>query len=287
MKLFSYIDGEKTKLGINKEGKRISISDYAQRHALRLPTDMRSVIESYRQLERTLADISESGEFVLEEGIAFAPPVSTAQKILCIGLNYENHIGEMKSERQTVPTVFGKYNNALSAHGEDIILPYEGGHYDYEAELVVVIGRECRRVSPERAGEYIFGYTAGNDLSVREVQTLTSQWLLGKSFDGFAPMGPDIVTADSISPNELEIKSIVNGEVRQLSNTSNMIFSCEEIVSYLSRYMTLLPGDLIFTGTPGGVILGYPEHEQVWLTHGDRVDVVIEGMAPLSNRLKK
>ena len=272
MIFFSYYENDIVKFGVFENGEHFCLTDIK---------DISEIFEIYGKTPEKLLENRRR----IEGEIKFAPAVQNPQKILCVGLNYENHIGEMKHKKLEVPTIFGKYSNALSAHGEKIKLPYEGGHYDYEAELVAVIGKECRNVSAKEAEKYIFGYTCGNDLSVREIQKRTSQWLLGKSFDKFAPLGPYIVTADSVDISNLAIKSYVNGSVRQDARTSDMIFGCAEIVSHVSGYMTLLPGDVIYTGTPGGVILGKPENEQKWLESGDRVDIEIENIGKLTTYL--
>ena len=150
-----------------------------------------------------------------------------------------------------------------------------------------MIGKVCKDVSKEDAHDYVFGYTCGNDLSTRDLQfARSSQWLLSKTLDGFAPIGPCVVTADSLDPNDLAISSKVNGELRQNSRTSDMIFSTAQIISDLSHHMTLMPGDLIFTGTPEGVMKGYPEDQKNWLKPGDSVDVTIENIGTLHNTFR-
>lgn len=149
-----------------------------------------------------------------------------------------------------------------------------------------MIGKEAKNIAPEEALAYVFGYTIGNDLSARDLQLRTSQWLIGKTLDHFAPIGPYLVTADEIDPQNLAITCTVNGEIRQSASTNAMIFDCATIVSYLSHLMTLKPGDIIFTGTPSGVILGYPEDKQIWLQAGDQVEVTIEKLGSLSNRFE-
>jgi 2-keto-4-pentenoate hydratase/2-oxohepta-3-ene-1,7-dioic acid hydratase in catechol pathway len=145
---------------------------------------------------------------------------------------------------------------------------------DYEVKLAIVIGKEAKYVAKENALDYVFGYCSANDLSARDLQLRTHQWLLGKSCDDFSPIGPYLVTADEVgNPNNLSLKTTVNGETRQNSNTSDMIFYCDEIVSYISQHMTLTPGDIILTGTPEGVVLGLPEEQQVYLKPGDEVTV--------------
>ena len=218
-------------------------------------------------------------------GAAFAPAVTAPEKILCVGLNYMSHIAEEKEARPPFPEVFGKYNNALAAHGETIPLPGAAGGFDYEAELVAVIGKTACRVPEERALEYVFGYTCGNDISAREQQFRVTQWLVGKSCDGFAPVGPWIVTRDAINAASLEIRLWRNGALRQCDNTRNLIYGVPALVSYLSQYMTLRPGDLIFTGTCAGCITGITDENGAhpWLSPGDEVVVEIEGIGRLRN----
>ena len=182
--------------------------------------------------------------------------------------------------------LFNKFPNTLAADGDVIELPTAYREYDYEAELVAIIGKPARNVSEEEALDYVFGYTCGNDLSTRDLQFVRSnQWVLSKTFDGFAPIGPCVVTADSIDPDNLRIGSVVNGEVRQDSNTSDMIFSVAQIIADLSKHFTLLPGDLIFTGTPQGVMHGYPADQKNWLKPGDQVDIIIENIGTLHNTM--
>jgi len=218
--------------------------------------------------------------------IKYAPAVMNPEKILCVGLNYADHSAETHMELPQYPALFSKFSNALNAAGEDILLPKTAEQFDYEAELVIVIGKKARDITKEQAKNYIFGYTAGNDFSARDLQCRTTQWLLGKSPDGFAPIGPYIVSADAIDISALTVQSYVNGILRQNGNTKNMIFDCATIVSYISQFMTLKPGDIIFTGTPAGVILGYPEDKRCWLKTGDEVTIKIEGIGDLKNTLK-
>lgn len=216
-----------------------------------------------------------------------APVVTGCEKILCIGLNYRQHAKECNLPLPPAPVLFNKFANALAADGDTVSLMPEYREYDYEAELVAVIGKPARNVSVEEALDYVFGYTCGNDLSTRDLQFARSnQWLLSKTLDGFAPIGPCLVTADELDPNNLHISSKVNGELRQNSNTSDMIFSTAQIISDLSHHFVLMPGDLIFTGTPQGVMHGYPADQKNWLKAGDEVTVTIEGIGTLTNRFK-
>ena len=171
---------------------------------------------------------------------------------------------------------------ALAAHGDCIRLPSDYKEYDYEAELVAVMGKPARAVSEGDALDYVFGYTCGNDLSTRDLQFARGgQWVLSKTFDGFAPVGPCLVPAGELDPNHLDISSTVNGEVRQSSNTSDMIFPLAQIIADLSHHFTLMPGDLIFTGTPQGVMHGYPADQKSWLKPDDWVEVTIQGIGTL------
>ncbi|BCJ85649.1 fumarylacetoacetate hydrolase family protein [Effusibacillus dendaii] len=224
--------------------------------------------------------------FLDEETLDLAPCVPNPGKIICVGLNYRKHAEESNMPIPEYPILFNKFNNSVSGHGDAVPLPHTSKQVDYEAELVIVIGKTAKRVTKEEALNYVYGYCAGNDLSARDLQFRTNQWLLGKSCDGFCPLGPYLVTADEVgNPNDLGIRAYVNGEIRQNSNTADMIFHCDEIVSYISEHMTLEPGDVILTGTPSGVIMGYPKEQQVWLKDGDEVTIEIDKLGRLTNRL--
>lgn len=218
--------------------------------------------------------------------LEYRPAVINPEKILCVGLNYMSHVEESGfDEAPADPVIFSKFNNALAGHNEEIPLPTEGEQFDYEAELVLVIGKEGKNISEEDALSHVFGYTIANELSVRDLQFKTSQWLIGKSADKFAPVGPAIVTSDEINPDKLNISLNRNGETVQASNTDHMLFSCAQIIAYISRYMTLVPGDIIFTGTPEGVVLGQEESKRNWLQPGDHLEVAIENIGVLSNTI--
>lgn len=220
-----------------------------------------------------------------ESDIEWGPCVTEPNKIICVGLNYRKHAEETNAPIPEYPILFNKFNNTLTGNLKEIVVPKVTQKLDYEAELVIVIGKKAKYVSKEDALSHVFGYCAVNDLSARDLQLRTHQWLLGKSCDDFSPLGPYLVTADEVgNPNDLWIKATVNGEVRQSSNTSDMIFHCDEIVSYISQHMTLVPGDIILTGTPEGVVLGLPPEQQVYLKPGDEVTIEIEKLGALTNR---
>jgi 2-keto-4-pentenoate hydratase/2-oxohepta-3-ene-1,7-dioic acid hydratase in catechol pathway len=226
--------------------------------------------------------------FLHEESLTYGPCVPHAQKIICIGLNYRRHADECNLPRPTSPILFSKFNNALAGHNEMVRLPSKSSKVDYEAELAIVIGKKAKNVRVENALSYVYGYCTANDFSARDLQMKTSQWLLGKSCDGFSPIGPYLVSKEEVNnPNELRVQTYVNGELRQNSSTSDMIFNCEQLISYISEHLTLYPGDLILTGTPEGVIMGYPEEKQVWLKEGDELSIEIEKLGRLTNKLVK
>jgi 2-keto-4-pentenoate hydratase/2-oxohepta-3-ene-1,7-dioic acid hydratase in catechol pathway len=204
-------------------------------------------------------------------------------KIICGGLNYKRHAEEAGMPIPEEPVLFGAFSNTVSAPGSEIdVTGLE--QLDYESELCIVIGKHTRRVSAQEAPAHILGYCNSNDLSERALQLKSGQWLLGKSLDGFVPLGPWLRVADeSFDPDKLQIRGWLNGELRQDSNTADMIFTTAELVSYVSRYISLDPGDVILTGTPEGVIMGMDEPR--WMKPGDEFTVEIEGLGQLTNRL--
>jgi len=215
--------------------------------------------------------------FVAEDKAQFGPCVTNPEKIVCIGLNYRRHAAETGNPVPKMPILFNKFNTALNSHGGTIAVSKEKAtNFDYEAELVIVIGRTARNVSEADAAQYIFGFCTGNDFTARDLQSRSSQWMLGKSLDGSGVIGPWLVTSDLVDGDNLGISLTVNGQKRQSSNTSDMVFNTKQLVSYISDYMTLKPGDIIFTGTPEGVISGYPKDKQVWLKAGDKLVTSID-----------
>lgn len=243
--------------------------------------------EGLQNLQQLVNKAKESDQslFLDEKELQLYQVVSNPEKIICVGLNYIPHVEEANMELPSSPVLFSKFNNTLASHNQEIPLPKVAEKYDYEAELVVVIGKTAKDVNEEDALSHVFGYTVGNDLSARDLQMKSGQWLIGKTLDHFAPIGPHIVTSDELDPSNLTIECKVNGETRQSSNTANMIFSVSTLISYISHHITLQPGDIIFSGTPEGVILGYSEENQKWLISGDEVEVFIENVGTLKNVL--
>ncbi len=256
-----------------------------ERLGIQAPATLLEAIRAGEEGRKVLTALSQNPQCFMDAPTA--PAVTGGEKILCIGLNYRQHAKECNLPMPAAPVLFNKFPNALAADGDCIFLDPRYKEYDYEAELVAVIGKEARNVSAEDALSYVFGFTCGNDLSTRDLQFVrSSQWLLSKTFDGFAPLGPCVVTADSIDPDNLNISSVVNGELRQNSNTSDMVFSTAQIIADLSSHFTLKPGDLIFTGTPQGVMHGYPKDKKNWLKPGDQVDIIIENIGTLRNTFR-
>jgi 2-keto-4-pentenoate hydratase/2-oxohepta-3-ene-1,7-dioic acid hydratase in catechol pathway len=216
--------------------------------------------------------------------VRLLPPVVDPGKIICLGLNYRSHAEEAGLEAPSVPTFFAKWPNALAPAGAEVALPAYSEKVDYEAEVAFVIGRRCRDVAEADALDVIAGYTLLNDLSARDYQFKTPQWGPGKVFDGAAPCGPALVTPDeSGPPDAIEISLTLNGELMQSASTADLIHSIPEVVVYLSKLMTLEPGDLISTGTPAGV--GSVREPRVWLKAGDEVVVDSPQLGRLETRL--
>jgi len=211
-------------------------------------------------------------------------------KIVCVGLNYKRHAKEVGMKEPRVPPLFNKFNNSLAGHNCTIPLPPKdvAFKFDYETELLIVIGKAARNVSEADALSYVAGYCTANDFSARDLQleTPSVQWMIGKTLDKFAPIGPYFVSADQVgNPNDLKIETRVNGEVRQSWSTNDFIFNTQQMIAYISKHWTLEPGDIIFTGTPHGVILGYPKDKQVWLKAGDEIVSSIEKLGELKFKL--
>lgn len=229
-------------------------------------------------------EFSAGAEIDKLENVVLLAPVDPPN-IIAIGLNYKKHAEESGIRLPDKPIIFLKATTSLLSPGEDIVLPrLAPGEVDYEAELAVVIARECKNIEEEEVSDYILGYTASNDVSARDCQIRKDkQWARAKSFDTFCPLGPFIET--DLDANNLKISSVLNGKVMQDSKTSDMIFSVEELVSYLSKNMTLKPGTVIMTGTPEGV--GFARKEPVYLRDGDTIEIKIEGLGNLKNNVVK
>lgn len=226
-----------------------------------------------------------SGDALMVSPGGILAPVPDPDKIICIGLNYRAHAEETGADIPKAPTIFGKYRNALAPDGVTVKLPAASRKVDYEAEVAFVIGRRASEVSVEDALDHVAGYTLLNDLSARDLQGLTMQWMAGKVFDGSAPCGPALITPDEAGPHDaIGIAMHVNGEQRQSSSTADLIFSVPELVSTLSSWMTLEPGDIISTGTPSGV--GLAMDPRTWLEDGDELAVSSPQLGELRTTIK-
>lgn len=222
----------------------------------------------------------------LRASVRLLAPIHDPGKLICIGVNYKDHAEETKAPIPKEPPLFAKWANAVLDPGEPILRPRGCQQLDYEVELGVVIGRPCRYVPPERALDYVFGYTIVHDVSARDFQVRTSQWMAGKIADTFAPMGPWLVDRGEIpDPHVLDLRTWVNGALLQNGNTRNLIFDVRALVSYLSNLITLAPGDVIATGTPAGV--GFMRKPPVFLQPGDMVRMEITGLGILENPVKE
>jgi 2-keto-4-pentenoate hydratase/2-oxohepta-3-ene-1,7-dioic acid hydratase in catechol pathway len=233
------------------------------------PTGVRRLIEEDRLAE--LAELAKP-ESDLEPAsvLRLLPPVPDPDKIICIGLNYRSHAEEAGIDPPEQPTFFAKFRNALAPPGSTVALPTASEKVDYEAEIAFVIGRRCKEVDPTQALDAVAGYLLFNDLSARDLQFATPQWMPGKVFDGSAPCGPALVTPDEAGPpDEISFALDLNGERMQEASTSDLIFSVAELISRLSNWMTLEPGDIVSTGTPSGV--GSVREPRVWLKSGDEI----------------
>jgi len=288
MTLTTLRDGSRDHLGIRTARGIVDVG--AAAHALGIsnaPSTVDDVVAGrgdVAALPRIVAN-APAAAIRSEASVQYGPVVGTPPKIICVGLNYRAHIAETGEKTPPYPDLFNKYNTTLNRHnGTVAVSQVPAQQFDYESELVMIVGRTARNVPESQALSYVFGYTTGHDFTARDAQMRVSQWMTGKTPDQFAPIGPWLVTADQIpDPQTLQVQTFVNDETapRQDMNTSQMIFNCAHILSYTSSFITLQPGDVIFTGTPSGVIAGMPKDKQVWLKPGDRVRTVISKLGEL------
>jgi 2-keto-4-pentenoate hydratase/2-oxohepta-3-ene-1,7-dioic acid hydratase in catechol pathway len=266
MRLVSYRSDRGVRAGV-LEGDRVIDAGDALGDA---PSSVRALLETDALGDLEAAD---GGDGVALAGIELLAPVPDPEKIVCIGLNYRDHAAEGRLEPPKVPTFFAKYANALSGDGATVALPASSRKVDYEAEVAFIVGRTARDVDASTALDHVAGYTLLNDLSARDLLFQTPQWMPGKVFDGSAPCGPALVTADEIAtaPDGIGIALDLNGERMQEATTADLIFPVAELLAHLSTLMTLVPGDIVSTGTPAGV--GGAREPRVWLRPGDEVVV--------------
>jgi 2-keto-4-pentenoate hydratase/2-oxohepta-3-ene-1,7-dioic acid hydratase in catechol pathway len=316
MRLLTFEVGGRQRLGAEWNGRIVDLQNAAALTQLiqygaaaatnateRFPSDMLSYLrggasaqaaaqEALAFLEQLPEEVQcnlagQSSVLYQEDQVRRCAPIPQPGKIVCIGLNYRDHAAESNMAVPTEPVLFSKYPSAVIGPEDTILLPATSDQVDYEAELVFVIGKTARNVSAANAMEYVAGYTCGHDVSARDYQLKRGggQWMVGKTFDTFAPMGPVLVTADEeIDPHNLPIRCVVNGETLQNSNTSQFIFNIPQAIEYLTHFMTLEPGDVVFTGTPPGV--GFARKPPVFLKDGDIAEIQIDGIGVLRNPVK-
>ena len=292
MQLVSYRkhDGtdENWRAGVEHEGLVVDVTalwhngvhETTTRHLLAAgPTTVREV---FKQAHEALDAGPDAPGVFQAASVEIGPPVPDPDKIICIGINYADHASEAGLARTEVPLFFAKFRNSLTGPTSPILLPRVSSQIDYEGELAVIIGTRCKEVSEQEALQYVAGYSIMNDVSARDLQMQTSQFIAGKALDTFAPMGPGIIPASDIpDPQALQLTTRVNGQVVQHASTASMIFSVAAIISFLSSIMTLEPGDIIATGTPSGV--GFKRTPPLFLRDGDVTEVEIEGIGQIRN----
>jgi 2-keto-4-pentenoate hydratase/2-oxohepta-3-ene-1,7-dioic acid hydratase in catechol pathway len=278
-----------TRLGVKTDKGILDVPEAAKLLRLHAPRDMDDLLQNEdgpslnALVDAATKSSAARGAWIKEESVEYAPLVTRPEKIVCVGLNYRKHAQEIGAPIPKAPVLFSKFNVALNRHNGSIKLPVEvAKKFDYEVELVMIIGKEAHNIAEADALSCVAGYCTGNDFTARDLQLETGgQWLIGKTPDQFAPLGPYMVTADQINPDNLKLECRVNGETRQSSNTNDFIFNCRQMISYISRHITLRPGDIIFTGTPEGVIQGKPKDQQVWLKAGDKIACSLEKLGEL------
>jgi len=282
MKIVRYEDKNAVKLGAVKGDGVINLT----RRFPSIFDNAIELIERWRDMKRDVEKIvSESSPDAILADVHVLAPIARPGKVMAVGLNYADHIRETGQKIPPHQIWFTKAVTSINGPFDPVELPIASAQVDYEAELVVIIGKRCKHVSKESADDVVFGYCAGNDVSVRDWQMQTTQWVLGKSFDTHAPIGPWIVTADELGdPHTLGIRCFVNGERRQNSNTENLVFNVYDQIAHLSRAMTLEPGDIIYTGTPGGV--GLAMRPPQWLKAGDKVRVEIDRIGSIEAEMQ-
>lgn len=281
MRLSNVRVGDQNRVAIWEDGYRLVADEVDGRRLVDLD-DLWAIWDGGPDMPGSLRHAFDEARPVEEGALTLRASSLRPEKVLCIGRNYRAHAAETGSDVPTVPIVFNKFPSTLTASGATVPHPPATEQLDYEGELVVVMGRRAFNVRAADALSYVAGYTVGNDLSARDLQNRTSQWLLGKSLPAFGPIGPVVVTRDELpDPAGLDLALYRNGERVQHASTDLMVFDVPTLIEYISHILPLRPGDVIFTGTPDGVILGKPVGERRWLQPGDRLEVTIERIGTL------
>jgi 2-keto-4-pentenoate hydratase/2-oxohepta-3-ene-1,7-dioic acid hydratase in catechol pathway len=281
MRLVSYDAGDGARAGVLEDGRVVDAwAALGEPHR----GSLRELVAAGR-VEDLRATFGNTGTPSHPFGsVALLPPITDPEKIVCIGLNYGEHAAEAGIEAPESPTIFAKYRNALAAPGATVQLPALSSKVDYEAEVAFVVGRRASAVAEQEALDHVAGYTLLNDLSARDLQFATPQWMPGKVFDGSAPCGPALVTPEEAGPHDaIEISLTLNGEQMQGASTADLIFSVPRLLSHLSQLMTLEPGDIVSTGTPAGV--GSVRQPRIWLGDGDEIAIESPTLGRLETRI--
>jgi 2-keto-4-pentenoate hydratase/2-oxohepta-3-ene-1,7-dioic acid hydratase in catechol pathway len=282
MRFASYMIAGRTGLALKTDGGWLGLAE----GDAGFPGTLQSLIQAGGDALARAAATLASAPAVDLAAVTLLPPLSNPEKIICIGLNYTDHSAESGFKQPDYPTVFGRFNSSLIAHGAPILRPAFSEQLDYEGELAAIIGKTARDVTEADALDHVIGYSVFNDGSIRDYQFKSPQWTPGKNFDDTGAFGPDFVTADALPPGceGLLLQTRLNGQVVQQASISDMVFPVARLVAILSQFMTLKPGDVIVTGTPSGV--GLARKPPLWMKHGDTVEVEIERVGLLSNPVR-
>ncbi|MFC4271273.1 5-oxopent-3-ene-1,2,5-tricarboxylate decarboxylase [Sneathiella chungangensis] len=283
MRLASFLHDGEIKLGLLKADGIVDIRSQIPG----LPASIKEILrqDKLSEIRKSLGDLEDS-EAIRIEDVTFLPPISDAEKIICIGRNYAAHAKEGGAETPSYPEIFLRTNRSILGHDQPIIRPKCSDKLDYEGELVVVIGKTARHVTEKDALDYVAGYSIFNEATLRDYQRKSTQWTIGKNFDKTGGFGPCLVTPEKLPPGAtgLSIKTFLNCNLMQDGNTGDLVFPIAKLIALLSECMTLVPGDVIVTGTPSGV--GYARNPPVWMKPGDICQVSIEGIGTLSNPIE-
>lgn len=282
MRFVRFIDDSGKGLAIRSEtGDLIGLSDTDKD----FPGDLDQLIEAGPNSLSSAAQVLLKGRAISEDALTYLPPLSRPNKILCIGLNYVDHSKEMSFTPPDYPTVFARFPTTLSGHKSTLEKPEQSEQLDFEGEIAAIIGKAAYKVSAENALDHVAGYSLFNDISVRDYQTKSPQWTMGKNFDGTGAFGPEFVTADELPPGikGLKIETHLNGSIVQSATTDDMIFDVATLIAELSDVLTLEPGDIIVTGTPAGV--GMARTPPLWMKAGDKVEIIVEKLGQLETKI--
>ena len=284
MRFVSFKKDGKNKIGVRTDAGLVDLSKVDKK----IPTDLKGLIAQGKgAMQRAgRAAMKAKSSAVVKGRVSYLTPIQKPDKIFCIGLNYKDHAEEAGLKIPTYPVVFTRFTTSFVAHGQALVRPKASKHFDYEAEMVAVIGKKARNIKKSEALDYIAGYSVANEGSIRDYQMKASQWTIGKNFDSSGSIGPDFVTADELPAGAkgLDVELRLNGNVLQVTNTREMVFDVKTLVYELARAITLMPGDIILTGTGPGV--GFVRKPPIFMKQGDTCEVEIEGVGLLSNPVR-